>query len=169
MNPVTFGVLFTTCHVSSSNSMRTRIYPGKNLRLDVLRSPFTSSTTDSEGIRTSVILSSSPIPRTFSSRATLTLFSYPEYVWTTYHRQATAALLARLKLIDSLTVFNSICTIRGERPITKPKVNRHNHGKYQYNNSGTHSFLSCGESHLLKFDLDFPERTGPLLGKIGYT
>src|SRR5438552_10789209 len=83
--PVTLGVERTRCQVSSVSSISTSTYPGKNFcsvsRFCLLR----TSTTFSVGTRTRVIFS--PMPKILARdwMASATLFSKPEYVWTTNH------------------------------------------------------------------------------------
>src|SRR6185295_1333414 len=83
--PVTFGVERTRCQVSSVSSISTSTYPGKNFcsvsRFCLLR----TSTTFSVGTRTRLIFS--PMPKILARdwMASETLFSNPEYVWTTNH------------------------------------------------------------------------------------
>src|SRR5207249_3840511 len=93
-NPVTLGVERTRCHVSSVSSISTSTYPGKNFcsvsRFCLLR----TSTTFSVGTRTRVIFSVMPKIFARDSMASLTLFSNPEYVWTTNHCLFVAAVVA---------------------------------------------------------------------------
>jgi hypothetical protein len=144
------------------------MYPGKNFRLDVLFSPFTNSTTDSDGIRTSVILSPSPSPRTFSSSAVFTLFSYPEYVWTTYHLRANRRLHKLLAAFTRLTDFQQHLYYSCEGPIAESQINRHNHGKNQDHHGGADGFLPRRESDFLQLHFDFPEKLGYLFEGLRY-
>src|SRR5262249_9775635 len=84
-SPVTLGVSLMTYQMSSLISASMRRYPGKNLRDETRRFPPLTSTTSSMGTRTCPTRSRSPKALRRSSRLALTLFSYPEYVCTTYH------------------------------------------------------------------------------------
>lgn len=76
------------CQTSSVNSTLTNMYPGKNWRCTVVFSPFLTSITLSTGMKISWICSSTPFKAAFSRMASATLFSKPEYTFTTYQREA---------------------------------------------------------------------------------
>src|SRR5215218_5443794 len=92
-NPVTPGVFLTTVHASSLRSMFTSTYPGRT-RFSVWTFwPSFVSVTGSVGTTTRRKRGRCPIDSMRCSRLALTLFSWPEYVLTTYQRNTLVLLL----------------------------------------------------------------------------
>src|SRR5262249_12004002 len=152
--PVPFGVLRTRCHLSSVCSISTSTYPGKNFcsvsRFCLLR----TSTTFSVGTSTRLILS--PIPKILARdwMASATLFSNPEYVWTTNH--------CRFVVVASLLISDSFPPA-AEDPLDHPRQHDVHHaqekrehpGDRNDDHRGVHEFLTTRPRHLAEFRQDF--------------
>src|SRR5215510_6929928 len=152
--PVTLGVERTRCHVSSVSSISTSTYPGKNFcsvsRFCLLR----TSTTFSVGTSTRVIFS--PIPKILARdwMASATLFSNPEYVWTTNH--------CRFVVVASLLISDSFPPA-AEDPLDHSRQHdvhhaqeeREHHGDRDDDHRGVHELLTTRPRHLAELRQDF--------------
>src|SRR5436853_400669 len=151
--PVTLGVERTRCQVSSVSSISTSTYPGKNFcsvsRFCLLR----TSTTFSVGTSTRVIFS--PMPKILARDwiASATLFSKPEYVWTTNH--CLFVVVASPLISDSFpsAAENPLDRPR-QRDVDRTQEERQHHRDHDDHDRGVDQLLSARPADLAELRQD---------------
>src|SRR6266850_1349403 len=152
-NPVTLGVERTRCHVSSVSSISTSTYPGKNFcsvsRFCLLR----TSTTFSVGTRTRVIFS--PMPKILARDwiASATLFSKPEYVWTTNHCLFVAVASPLISDSFPSAAENPLDRAR-QHDVDRAQEERQHHGDHDDHHRGVDQLLSARPGDLAELRQD---------------
>src|SRR6267142_760360 len=151
--PVTLNIKRTRCHVSSVSSISTSTYPGKNFcsvsRFCLLR----TSTTFSVGTRTRAIFS--PMPKILARdwMASATLFSNPEYVWTT--NKQWFVVVASLLISESFPPAAQDPLDRSRQHDVDPAQEEREHdGDDDHDHRRVHELLAVRPRHLAEFGQD---------------
>src|SRR5438067_5789812 len=150
--PVTLGVERTRCQVSSVSSISTSTYPGKNFcsvsRFCLLR----TSTTFSVGTSTRLIFS--PMPKILARDwiASATLFSKPEYVWTTNH--CLFVVVVSPLISDSFPPAQDPLDRPRQHDVDRAQEQRQDDGDHDDDHRGVDQFLPARPRHLPEFRQD---------------